>query len=156
MKIRVSILFIAALLFLSSCGEQPLYEKVYSFKDRTWNLNNKPEYTVDITDTTSVYDITLTLRTTTDYKYNNLWIFLTTKIPNGETERKPFQIRIANEDGSWIGRKTGTIVETDLNFRSRKLPLKGTYTFTVEQGITQSEIDEVLDLGLKIEKQKKD
>lgn len=137
-------------VLLFSCGEQPLYEKVYSFTDRSWTLDQKPEFKLEVVDTTTVYDITLTLRTTTDYKYSNLWIFLKTTLPDGQSERKPFQIRIANEDGSWVGRKTGSVVETSLDFPARKLPMKGEYAFTVEQAITQSSIDEVLDIGLRV------
>lgn len=141
-------------LLLTSCGEQPLYEKVYSFEDRTWSVDQKPEFKVSIEDTTSVYDISLTLRTTTDYKFSNLWVFLKTTIPDGQSERKPFQIRIANEDGSWIGNKTGSVVETSLDFPARKLPMKGEYIFTVEQAVTQSVIDEVLDIGLSVKETK--
>ena len=144
---------IAALVItlLSSCGKQALYDKTHSFKDRVWEQDVKPNHRVEITDTNKVYNLSLTLRTTTDYKYNNLWVFLTTKLPDGSSERKPFQFRITNEDGSWVGNKTGTIVETELDFRNRRLPLLGTYEFTLEQGITQSAIDEVLDIGLKVE-----
>lgn len=153
-KISHSILFALLSLALFGCGESPLYEKVYSFSDREWSLDQKPEFKVEIQDTTAVYDISLTLRTTTDYKYNNLWVFLKTTIPDGQSERKPFQIRIANDDGSWIGRKTGSVVETSLDFPARKLPMKGEYTFTIEQAVTQSVIDEVLDIGLRVKEVK--
>lgn len=154
LKISHSVLLVLLSIVLFSCGEQPLYEKVYSFNEREWSLDQKPEFKVEIQDTTAVYDISLTLRTTTDYKFNNLWIFLKTTIPDGQSERKPFQIRIANEDGSWVGTKTGSVVETSLDFPARKLPMKGGYTFTVEQAVTQSVIDEVLDIGLRVKESK--
>lgn len=154
LKISHSVLLVLLSIVLFSCGEQPLYEKVYSFNEREWSLDQKPEFKVEIQDTTAVYDISLTLRTTTDYKFNNLWIFLKTTIPDGQSERKPFQIRIANEDGSWVGTKTGSVVETSLDFPARKLPMKGEYTFTVEQAVTQSVIDEVLDIGLRVKESK--
>jgi len=34
------------------------------------------------------------------------------------------------------------------------MPEQGTYTFALEQGITESEIDEVLDVGLRVEEVK--
>lgn len=154
LKISHSVLLVLLSIVLFSCGEQPLYEKVYSFNEREWSLDQKPEFKIEIQDTTAVYDISLTLRTTTDYKFNNLWIFLKTTIPDGQSERKPFQIRIANEDGSWVGTKTGSVVETSLDFPARKLPMKGEYTFTVEQAVTQSVIDEVLDIGLRVKESK--
>jgi len=136
---------------LTACGEQPLYEKVVSFDGKQWKQDVTPVFKVKIDDVDVNYNFTLSVRTTTDYKYSNLWIFLKTETPDGMVERKPFQILIANPDGSWIGNKTGTVVETPLIFRGRKLPLKGEYTFTVEQGITQSNVDEVLDLGFRVE-----
>lgn len=139
------------LLILCSCGESPHFEKVYSFENREWHQDVKPTYSVKIDDINKEYNFTLSLRTTTDYKYNNLWVFMKTESPDGTSAREPFEILITDPNGSWIGNNTGSIVETPLYFKRRKLPLKGTYTFTLEQGITASEIDEVLDLGFKVE-----
>lgn len=152
-QIRIhSLLLLLFVIALYGCGEKPLFEKVYSFEDRVWTLDQKPEFSLEVTDTTALYDISLTLRTTTDYKFNNLWVFLKTTLPDGQSERLPFQIRISNEDGSWIGNKTGSVVETSLDFPARKLPVKGKYSFIVEQAVTQSQIDEVLDIGLRVNK----
>jgi hypothetical protein len=80
---------------------------------------------------------------------------MNTKTPNKETAREPFELKITNPDGSWIGKKTGTIVENSLNFKRRKLPSKGKYTFILEQGITASKIDQILDIGLVVTEAKK-
>lgn len=138
-------------VLLVSCSEKAYYEKVYSFESKEWDQRVKPSFTVEIEDTTKEYNFIVTLRTTTDYKFNNLWIFMNTKSPKGEKGREPFQIYITNPDGSWIGKKTGTIVENQLRFNQRKMPQKGKYKFTLEQAITASTIDEVLDIGLRVE-----
>ena len=140
-----------AILFIS-CGEQPFYEKSYSFQGREWKQDVKPVYEVDFTDVSQEYDFTLSLRTSTDYKYSNLWVFMKTETPDGTTSREPFEVVITNPDGSWVGEKSGSIVTTPLYFRRRKLPSRGTYKFTLEQGITASVIDEVHDLSLRIDK----
>lgn len=140
---------------LSGCQEAPMYEKVYSFEASTWSQKVKPSFTVDIQDINREYDFILTLRTTTDYEFNNLWIFLNTVTPSGSRGREPFEIKISNPDGSWAGKKTGTVVEFPLNFKRRKMPEKGKYTFEIEQGITSSTISEVLDVGLRVEEVKK-
>jgi gliding motility-associated lipoprotein GldH len=150
MKKQINILVL--ILMLSSCIEQPEFEKVYSFNHMTWDQNVKPEYTFEIKDAKIEYDFTISLRTTTDYKYNNLWILMKTEAPDGGSTRDPFEIVISNPDGSWVGKKTGTVVETSLYFKGRKLPQTGTYKFVIEQGITESKINEVLDLGFRVEK----
>lgn len=148
MRSIFALLFIAGMFF--SCTEQPYYDKVYSFKNKVWSQRVKPSFTVDIKDINKSYNFIITLRTTTDYKFSNLWVFLNTTTPDGIKAREPFQIIITNPDGSWVGSKTGTIVENYLPFKKRKLPLKGKYTFTLEQGITDSEIGEVLDMGFSV------
>ncbi len=151
MKARNKFLFILVVTVLFSCSEAPFYEKVYSFENQEWKQDHKLKYVVDIQDIDKVYDFTLSIRTTTDYKYNNLWLFMKTEAPDGSTGREPFEVRISNEDGSWIGTKTGTVVETPLSFKQRKLPLKGKYTFTIEQGITESIVDEILDVVFRVD-----
>lgn len=136
---------------LASCGDVPLFEKSYSFKGNQWTQDVKPAFKVNITDTTKAYDFIITFRVTTDYEYNNVWFYLNTKTPDGLTAREPFEMRITNDDGTWIGKKTGTVVETQLAFNRRKLPRKGDYYFTLEQGITMKSLGEVLDIGLIVD-----
>jgi gliding motility-associated lipoprotein GldH len=149
---KISWIWFVGLMLWSSCGEQPHFEKVYSFNGKKWSQDVKPDFKVKIDDVSVPYAFTINLRTTTDYKYNNLWIFLKTETPDGTIERLPFQIMVANPDGSWVGTKTGTIVESALEFQARMMPVKGEYTFTIEQGITASEVDEVLDIGFRVRK----
>ncbi len=159
------------LVVLWSCEQSAMYERSYSFKKNTWEQNVKPRFTFTIKEITKEHVFVMTLRTTTDYKYSNLWVFLNTKNPKGETTREPVEIAIANSDGSWIGKKTGTVVETEVVFirskegqfevferpgnppRMLKCSLResGKYTFVVEQGITQTVMDEVLDLTFLVE-----
>ncbi|MDG1333977.1 MAG: gliding motility lipoprotein GldH [Crocinitomicaceae bacterium] len=154
MQIRNSILLVLLSVVLFSCGEQSFYEKVVAFDDREWKLDVKPEYTFEVKDVSKEYDFTLSLRTSTDYQYSNLWIFMKTITPDGTIAREPFEIVITNDDGSWVGEKSGSVVTTPLYFRSRKLPKAGKYSFIIEQGITQSKVDEVLDLSFMVEESK--
>lgn len=149
MKKLVS-LFILLSLFLVSCTDEAVYTKAFRFKNEQWNENVKPQFEVDIQDTTQRYDFIFTLRTTTDYAYNNLWIFLRTTPPFGKSVRKPYQIRTADTNGNWIGKKSGTIVEHQMIFKHRKLPFKGKYKFQLEQAITEKSVDEVLDISLEV------
>ena len=150
---RVNVLFQLSflLLFISlGCSSLPTYEKVYVFDKKQWDQTVKPRFTVDITDTSKRYNFTLTLRTTSDYAYSNLWIYLNTLTPDGQKAREPFEIKTTDANGAWIGKKTGTIVEHSIYFKDRKMPKKGKYVFIVEQGITQNTINEVLDIGLEV------
>jgi gliding motility-associated lipoprotein GldH len=139
---------------LVACGEKPFYTKNISFKDNTWNVDQKARFDVQVKDTSSNYGFRLVLRSTTDYPYSNLWIFMKTIAPDGSEAREPYQFRITDEGGYWLGERSGTTVETELSFASRKLPAKGKYTFIIEQAITEKEVDEVLDLVFEVSEEK--
>lgn len=146
--------FLVLTLVLSSCGDTPLYTKSYSFKNNAWSQEQKPLFVVDIPDTTNYYTVEITLRTTTDYAYNNLWFFIHTKTPKGETGREPVQIKIAGEDGSWVGEKSGTVVSTSVYYRHKRFPQKGKYVFTLEQGITEDVVANVMDISYTVTQDK--
>lgn len=152
MRINRLVLFLSCIILATACSKAPYFEETKAFKDNEWKQNEKPKFVVNIDDTSAVYSFTLTLRTTTSYQYSNLWFFWNTKTPTGETVREPFELKIANPDGTWIGKNSGTVVENQLHFSSRKIGLKGKYVFTLEQGITEPVIGEVMDVGLKVEK----
>lgn len=150
MRSNFIIALVIGLIGFSSCDSKPYFDKTYAFKDKTWEQKVKPEFEVSIVDTNQWYDFILTIRTTTDYKFSNLWIYLNTTTPSKLSGRQPYQIRVANDDGTWIGSKTGTIIENKLLFKRRKFPERGKYKFVIEHGITEQTIGEILDIGLRI------
>ena len=150
MKKLISLFALFALV-LASCTKETIYTKAYRFKDEQWAQNVKPKFEVDIQDTTQLYDFIFTLRTTTDYAYNNIWIFLRTTPPFGKSVREPYEIKTADANGNWIGKKSGTVVEHQLIFKRRKVPFKGKYKFELEQAITEKRVTEVLDISLEVQ-----
>lgn len=144
-----------ALLILSACGEGVHYDKSYAFENRQWDISNKPRFEVKIDDITQAYDFQISFRTTTDYPYKNMWIFLNTETPEGLKVREPYELKIMDDQGNWLGKNSGSMVETSLLFRNRVFSKKGTYTYTIEQGITESVLKEVSDLNFSVVKHKK-
>jgi gliding motility-associated lipoprotein GldH len=152
MRTRTGSIFIVLAFVLAGCSSSSVYEKSYDFDHNKWMQNVKPSFSVVIQDTSKAYNYIFTLRTTTEYKYSNLWIYLNSTTPDGQKVREPYEIKLTNPDGTWIGKKTGTIVENTIHFRNKKMPSPGKYVFALEQGITESLIDEVIDIGLIVEK----
>lgn len=151
MKILSSTLIIL-LVALTSCGDKPVFDKFEKVKNSVWTYDQKMVFPVQIDDASRLYDFKIVVRTTTEYEYNNMWVFLSTTTPDGQVSREPFEIKITYDDGSWVGEKSGTIVETSLHFNRRQLPEAGKYTFTIEQGITEEKLKNVLDLGFVVQK----
>jgi gliding motility-associated lipoprotein GldH len=133
-----------------SCSETAIFDQVKSFDNKTWSQGEQLVFEVDVDDTIRPYDFEITLRTTTDYSYSNLWIYISSQAPDDVTSKVAQRINIARPDGSWIGKASGTIVESKLIYRTQSFPFKGKYIFTIEQATQEDEIKNVLDLGLRI------
>jgi len=137
---------------LISCSEKPYYQKTYDFKEHQWSSEQSTSFQIDVEDTTSFYRFVLIVRTSTDYEHSNLWLRWQSITPQKDTVSEPFELKIADPQGNWIGKKTGSIIENQLTFSERKMPNKGRYIFSIQQASSQKTLKNVLDIGLNIYK----
>ena len=144
-------------LTLFSCSDSPSNIKAHEFSNKTWKEKEKINFDVNIPDTNSRHDITFYLRTTTNYKYSNIWMNMYTKGPSGKVNKfGPIEIITTNKDGSWIGEKTGSIVEHKKDLlKDVKFSLKGKYVFSFEQASDKGDLKNVIDATLVVENSKK-
>ncbi len=150
------LIFLGLSVLLFSCSESPYYTKSHEFSNQIWNLNEKPRFIVDIKDTNQRYDFTFYIRTTSDYAYNNIWVFLHSTDPSGEKSKEAFEVKTTNKDGSWIGKKSGSVIEHKFDkIKSVKFSKKGKYTFSLEQASDKGDLKNVIDATLVVEKSKK-
>lgn len=137
-------------LMFSSCSNDTLFDQVENFQSKTWVQDDQIVFEVDVQDTIQPFDFEITLRTSTDYAYSNLWVYISSRAPDNVATKVAQRINIARPDGSWIGKASGTIVESKLIYKTQSFPYKGKYTFTIKQATQMEKISGVLDLGLRI------
>lgn len=136
---------------MQSCSDNALYDQVYDFKGNTWSKADTAVFTVEVTDTLTNYDFILSLRTTKEYLFSNLWIYIMVTAPDESTSKVAQKIPLANPDGSWVGKISGSLVESRLRFDSKSFPIKGEYIFKITNATQDEAIDEIVDIGLRIE-----
>ena len=160
MRLSGKIIFIIGIVMvniLHSCGDDALFMDTHKFASNKWDQNIKPSFKVSFPGDTTTYDVIFTLRSTTDYAYNNIWLYITTTGPQCEEVndsksiigKNPVEIKMAKDNGEWIGTKSGTYVDHRLLFRQRRF-CKGAYTFKVEQAVTIGTLDELSDLTIEV------
>ena len=141
-------------LVAGSCQTIDIYEKTTAFKSHSWKSAERPSFTFEITDTTSLYNIFLVLRHEDAYNYNNIWINLTVKGPTDlVTIRREFIL--GNNKQGWLGSGMDDIFEHRTTFNDRPAPFhKGKYTFTLQQDMREDPLEHVINAGIRIEKVK--
>jgi gliding motility-associated lipoprotein GldH len=147
---------ISILLLFSSCNKDVLYTDSINIPSEVWSLDFIPEFKTDISDTVSVCNIFLSIRTGTSYPFRNIWLFVNTVSPSGKSITDTLQYMLADERGKWFGKGFGDIREMDLPFRTGVcFRERGTYTFRVRHGMRNENLNGVYDLGLRISNIKK-
>jgi gliding motility-associated lipoprotein GldH len=156
--IKRSFLFLVpCTLFLVSCTSIDLYEKSVAIPGHSWKSNFKPSFTFTIKDTTVPYKLFFIIRHNDKYNFNNIYINLTIKQPASDSIQSiRYPLELAKNETGWDATGMDDIYEhrialtaTDQNFYFRK---KGDYTFTVEQIMREDPLNNVLNVGLRIEK----
>jgi gliding motility-associated lipoprotein GldH len=140
-----------------SCNSIDLYEKTASIPGHAWSSNFKPSFTFTIRDTSTAYQLFLTLRHEDKYNYNNIYINLHTKQPGSDSiQSARYDLTLATNDKGWLGTGMDDIYEhlipltpSGESFYFRK---PGDYTFTVEQIMREDPLAHILNVGLRIEK----
>lgn len=137
-------------VLIQSCNNKAVFDDIHDFGNGTWSKKDTAVFKVSVQDTLT-HDFILTLRTTTQYSYSNLWIYIMVTAPDNTTSKVAERIPLAYPDGSWIGRVSGSLVESKFRFDSRAFPTKGEYIFKISNATQQEEITDIADIGLRIE-----
>ena len=147
-----TILIVSFLLILASCTNTNVYDKLEAIKDASWASKNiiRLEYVVQ--DTATAQDIFINLRHTGLYKYNNIYLFVTTTAPNGKNIKDTVEFALAQPSGKWLGSGVGDILDCRLAYKRQvRFGQRGKYIFYIQHGMRDTNLAEILDVGLRID-----
>ena len=156
---QLFLLLVPCALILVSCTTIDLYEKSVAIPGHSWKNSYKPSFTFTIKDTSSAYELFLILRHNDKYNYNNIWVAITVQSP-GTDSVKTFRAdeELATNEKGWLGSGMDDIYEhrikllKDLVDNEVSIRKPGDYTFTIEQIMRENPLENVLNVGLRIEK----
>lgn len=150
-----SILLIA--LSFISCNHQVFYEKVDHIPHETWNIDSVLHYEVEITDSLEFYNMYIHLRNTVDFETQYFYVFMTTEFPNGYIGKDTLGFVVSDLYGKWTGTGMGRIKDNFFLFKKQvRFAHKGTYKFSVVQGMRQEDVKGISDFGLSLHYFEKD
>jgi gliding motility-associated lipoprotein GldH len=150
-------LFVFLILGASAgCMKINQFERNVQIPSQEWHYAFQPEIRFDITDTTSLYNVYLTLRHTDKYAYSNIWLEIATQQPGDTTfQQERFEFGLQEAGGKWLGTGYADIWELrHLLFPSIKLRKTGTYTIRIRQIMRDEPLRHVMNVGIRVEKLK--
>ena len=142
-------------VLICGCNTISLYEKNVSIPGHEWKSDFKPEFRFQISDTLQPYHIYIVLRHNEQYNYNNIWVNLFTKSPGDTIRQVQYELPLASKQG-WMGSGMGDIYDHRIAITPQEQDLyfsrTGEYVFTLEQVMREDPLQNVIDIGIRLEK----
>jgi len=147
------LLFLAAVVFMSSCGRNVVFTDSSEMPGKTWKLEDKPAFSIQVKDTLDRNNIYFIIRTGSSYPYRNIYLFVTISSPDGKSITDTLHYDLADEKGNWYGKGFSDIHELQLPYKTGVFfPVSGTYQITIQHGMRIADLKGVYDFGLRVEK----
>ena len=153
-KFNIALLFLSTLV--ASCGRNVIYTDSSEMNNNVWNLSNTVVFEYDNADTEQKTDVDFLIRTTPNYPYRNIYLFVSSFSPEGKSITDTLEYILADEKGNWYGNGTGNIRSLSLPFRQNVFFSEmGTYTFRVSHGMRDVDLKGVADISIRVSKSDK-
>jgi gliding motility-associated lipoprotein GldH len=136
-----------------------MYQKQVALNHNVWDHKELASFEFEIEDTDAHYQLYFLIRHTDAYPFSNIWLSINTQMPGDKkgVESK-VEIPLADKNGKWLGRGTGEIYEQLMPLSGTngysKFTKKGKYKITFQQIMRENPLPEILQVGLRVEKQK--
>jgi len=146
------LLLLAPVFLLVSCSQNAIFDETIEVDEAGWYKDDLARFDIVIEDSVSTFNYYLNLRHTVDYRYSNLFVFLKTTYPNGNVSRDTIEFLLADKSGKWFGKGWGKIKDNSvLLVEGIKFPLKGSYTFQIQQAMRVDTLRGISNIGIRIE-----
>ena len=125
-----------------SCQNENKKEVYHSFNNNTWNTDSIVSFELDNIDTTSSHDLYLMVRHTTNFKFQNLFLFT-----HFENQQDTLELFLSEKSGRWLGKGFGEIkelkikIKENVNFKENQDQI-----FSVEQAMRYEDLEKIINL----------
>ena len=149
------LLVIVSLAF-SSCRNDIVYSQFHSisYPDGTitssenWHMDSVVRFDFPIPDTTLDYTVTIYLRHTEHYPYQNIWLFV-----GDSAACDSINIALADDRGVWYGESHNGFMEMPIVFGENiHYADTGSYHLMIQHGMRDTMLRGVTEVGLEISK----
>jgi gliding motility-associated lipoprotein GldH len=148
------ILIVLAGCFVLSCRQIDVYEKNTPIPNYEWQNSFAATGTFTIEDTAAFYNVSIVLRHTDAYAYNNVWLNVGLQSPGDSMYFQKVDLQLGTDATGWEGSGMNDIWEIRklLNGQAQRFRKGGTYQYQIFQLMRDQPLKHILSAGLRVEK----
>ncbi len=145
-------LVLGLLWFLISCRQASFYDQVVPVENGHWSYGDTLRFSFSVADTSSRYNLYLTVEHADTFPYQNIYVQIHTTYPDGQRFVKLLPLDLFDTAGQPNGACGGGICSTEFVLQQRAiLPQVGQYEIAVEQYMRYSPVLGIRALRLRVE-----
>ncbi len=146
-----SLVALAALI--AACTNNDVYFQYKAIPPSGWDKDSVCTFDIPVDDTTTVFNLYVNIRNRGEYPYQNLWLFLQKTSPDSVIAKDSIELYLADQRGKWLGSGLGSVLEMPVLYKQNmQFSQKGTYRFSIGQGMRDSILIGINDIGMRLEK----
>ncbi len=157
-----SVLWIFLFAFVAfSCQQNKTFDTYTSIPD-SWDKQQTIRYDFIAPDTINPYNLFIKLRTTSAYKFSNLFLIVELDYPNGKVTKDTLEFLMAKPNGELLGSGFTSVKEHKLWFKGYNQPFvfseEGNYKIQIQQAMRHrgepngvAQLEGIIDVGFSIE-----
>ncbi|MGC3979068.1 MAG: gliding motility lipoprotein GldH [Paludibacteraceae bacterium] len=141
------------IIVTNSCRRNEIFFQYKNITQQGWSKDSVANFDIHITDKDIPYNFFIHLRHRGNYPYQNIWLFLEQSNPNKKTKKDTVEVYLADQYGKWLGSGAGSLKEMQIFYQKQILfPDTGVYHLGIKQGMRDSLLRGVNNVGVRIEK----
>ena len=141
------------LLLLTSCGKKVVLDELYSFENLVWHMDSAIIAQWEPNDSEEAVFMSMYIRNTTDYPYNNIYLFRSIESTQGIEYTDTVNVALANSLGIWNGSGMSNLktIEIPIGKGAVRFRNDERYTLKIIQGMRDTLLYGIQDVGVQFE-----
>ncbi|MFM7234444.1 MAG: gliding motility lipoprotein GldH [Flavobacteriales bacterium] len=147
---KIAFLFICA-IGLIACTQKSEFEGNQPINHSGWGANEPVHFEFETHDTVKLHNFYIDVRNSEDYPFSNIFFFVEMEFPNGKKSIDTVECQLADDQGRWLGTASASLHDHEFLYqRGKQFPLGGRYKVDIRQGMRQSPLQGITDIGFKL------
>lgn len=153
----LTIIFILSFVFIS-CNSNSVFDS-YKTVPNKWDKDSIISFKMNPPDSINSYNLFVTLRNDSSYKFSNLFLIVGINFPNGKVIKDTLEYQMAEPNGTFLGTGFSDIKENKLWYKENVVfSESGEYIVSIQHAMRENgkvngvkELEGITDVGFRIE-----
>jgi len=149
---KALLLLLVASIYIA-CNKQTLYYSFQSIPTQGWSQKDTLNFEIQISDSTTFYNLFVEIRNRNNYPYQNLPLLLQYFVPQNKKARTDtLNLTLADKEGAWKGSGWGGLYQIESPARKIRIDKAGKYRIKIISLLPDTLLPGINDVGIKIER----